>query len=166
MQLMLTMTVMTAMRLTSKSTALQEAVRLLSRRALSEKELRIKLGQKGYTSSEIDAAVDRLISRGYLNDEVLCKRLFDYYTNLGGHGLLYILGKIKMRGLRTDCLNEQIADWRESGQEYEQAKIVAQQKFSRTGHVADKAKIARTLASKGFAPEIIVRIMGDTEASS
>ena len=160
------MTVMTAMRLTSKSTALQEAVRLLSRRALSEKELRIKLGQKGYTSSEIDAAVDRLISRGYLDDETLCKRLFDYYTNIGGHGLLYILGKIKMRGLWTDCLDEQIAGWRESGQEYEQAKIVAQQKFSRTRHAADKAKIARTLASKGFAPEIIVRIVGDIEASS
>lgn len=166
MKLMLTMTVMTAMRLTSKSTALQESVRLLSRRALSEKELRTKLSQKGYNSSEIDAAADRLISRGYLDDEALCKRLFDYYTNIGGHGLLYILGKIKMRGLWTDCLDEQIAGWRESGQEYEQAKIVAQQKFSRTRHAADKAKIARTLASKGFAPEIIVRIVGDIEASS
>ena len=88
------------MRLTSKSTALQEAVRLLSRRALSEKELRIKLGQKGYTSSEIDAAVDRLISRGYLNDEVLCKRLFDYYTNLGGRqkgGFSQIFAKTPFR---------------------------------------------------------------------
>ena len=160
------MTVKTAMRLTSKSTALQEAVRLLSRRALSEKELRIKLSQKGYNSSEIDAATDRLISRGYLDDEFLCKRLFDYYANLGGHGLRYILGKIKMRGLRTDCLERQIADWRESGQEYEQAKIVVQQKFFCDGHAADKSKIARTLASKGFAPEIIVRIVGDIEASS
>ena len=45
------------MRLTNKRTATQEAVRILSRRALSKKELQSKLMQKGFKDGEIKEAV-------------------------------------------------------------------------------------------------------------
>ena len=62
-------------------TALVTAVDYLARQAHSEKKLREKLERKGFPEEEIDAAIARLIERGYLDDSDLCAQQFMYLYN-------------------------------------------------------------------------------------
>lgn len=49
--------------------ATNAALNLLAHRGRSERELRQRLRQKGYTASAIDEAIRRVVDWGYLNDE-------------------------------------------------------------------------------------------------
>ena len=49
--------------------ATNAALNLLTHRARSERELRQRLRQKGYTPTAIDATIRRVVDWGYLNDE-------------------------------------------------------------------------------------------------
>lgn len=49
--------------------ATASALNLLTHRGRSERELRQRLRQKGYTASAIDEAIRRVVDWGYLNDE-------------------------------------------------------------------------------------------------
>lgn len=146
-------------RLTNKRTALQEATRLLARRPLSARELQFKLTQKHYGSEDIDLAIERLIDRGYLDDDALCRRLFIYYAEPGYCGLRHIIGKIKARGLKIDCLSEEIAAWHDSGNELERAMALIKRKFAPSQQLPDHGKLARMLVVKGFSSDVIARII-------
>lgn len=148
-------------RLTNNRTACQEAVRLLSRRALSKKEIQNKLADKQYRDTEIREVVQYLEDRRFLDDRALSLRMFEYYANLGGHGLRYILHKIKLRGLPVDCLEEQITLWHAEGQEYRQALAFVRRKYSQEQRSTDRDKIARALAGKGFSSDAIIRVVND-----
>ena len=58
----------------TEKTALVTAVDYLARQAHSEKKLREKLPRKGFPQEEIDAAIERLIERKYLDDADLCDK--------------------------------------------------------------------------------------------
>ena len=62
----------------AEKTALVTAVDYLARQAHSEKKLREKLQRKGFPQEEIDAAIERLIERKYLDDADLCAQQFMY----------------------------------------------------------------------------------------
>ena len=149
-------------RLTNKRTALQEATRLLARRSLSARELQLKLTQKCYGSEDIDLAIERLIDRGYLDDNALCRRLFIYYAETGYCGLRYILGKIKARGLKIDCLNEEINAWHGGENELERASALIKRKFPPPQQLPDHGKLARMLVCKGFSSYVIAKIIENT----
>ena len=85
--------------------------------------------------------------------------MFEYYSGLGGYGLRYILQKIKLRGLPIGCLEEKIALWREEGQEYNQAEVFVQRKYSPEQRATEGNKIARSLAGRGFAPDAIIAVV-------
>jgi regulatory protein len=56
-------------------TAVESGVRLLARRAHSRAELRQKLVRKGFDPEEVQAALERLAGRGYLDDEAFARGL-------------------------------------------------------------------------------------------
>lgn len=55
--------------------ALDAGLRLLGRRAHSRVELRRKLGRRGYSAEETDAALSRLIELGYVDDRSFAEGL-------------------------------------------------------------------------------------------
>ena len=55
--------------------SLDAGLRLLGRRAHSRVELRRKLGRKGYTEAETEAALGRLVELGYLDDQSFAEGL-------------------------------------------------------------------------------------------
>jgi len=55
--------------------ALDAGLRLLGRRAHSRFELRRKLGRRGYTEVETEAALSRLLELGYLDDQSFAEGL-------------------------------------------------------------------------------------------
>ena len=139
-------------------TALQEAVWLLARRPLSQKELRLKLQQRLYSASDIDETLETLTHRGALDDVALCRRLFQLYSEEGGHGLRYILFKLKMRGLSTDCLADEIRLWQDTDEDDRQAMLLLEKRGVHPANEAESRKMLRLLATRGFSPATLYRI--------
>lgn len=67
-----------------KISAMEKAMRLLSRRPLTERELRDRLRKAEYPSSEISAAVAECRKRGYVDDRQFAA---DYAEQLAARGL-------------------------------------------------------------------------------
>ena len=85
-------------------TALVTAVDYLARQAHSEKKLREKLERKGFSEEEIDAAIARLIERGYLDDTDLCAEQFMYLYNENRNSVRQICAKLIQRGFDHDLV--------------------------------------------------------------
>ena len=64
------------MKVQNSKTALVYAVDLLAARAYSEKQLTDKLKRRGYSETEIAAAMQRLTERHYIDDGDLCQRQY------------------------------------------------------------------------------------------
>ncbi|WP_376746803.1 regulatory protein RecX [Anaerospora hongkongensis] len=143
----------------NSSTALQDAVKMLAGRSLSEKELREKLKRKGWDEQEVAAALHKLRLRGYVNDEALCRQLFASYAGSKRHGVKYILAKLKSRGLDLSLIQDDIADYNYQD-EYSRALALAQRKFAGQTELV-KHKMARFLLARGFADSTVVKVINE-----
>ena len=88
----------------TEKTALVTAVDYLARQAHSEKKLREKLQRKGFPQEEIDAAIERLIERKYLDDADLCAQQFMYLYNESRSSVRQICTKLMQRGFDHDLV--------------------------------------------------------------
>ena len=79
-------------------TPLERAMRLLSIRSYSERELLSKLGRAGVAVEEAQAAVTECRRRGYLNDELLAED-FAHALSARGSGARLIRLRLRNRGL-------------------------------------------------------------------
>lgn len=97
--------------------ALDTALTLLSRRILSRYELVQRLEKKGFSEKEIEAALERLIEWGYINDQeyaqayCLSKRM-----NYSRKKISY---ELKGRGIEEDLIEQALSENYLSGQEAE-----------------------------------------------
>ena len=82
----------------SNKTALVQAVDLLARQEHSTQKLREKLRQRGYEEEEIEAAIQRLEEKHYLNDEDACARQFQYLYENSRSSVKQIQAKLMQRG--------------------------------------------------------------------
>ncbi len=138
-------------------TALESALHLLGYRAQSEKELRRKLRQRGFSGSEIDSVVEELYRLEYLNDEELAADIFENFRRDGLYGNRYIKQKLFMRGLPCeDSLTPE--------EEEEKAELALQRKeASSPGYRSDYQRAGAFLARRGFSYDVIRRVLSDWE---
>ncbi|HEX5636173.1 MAG TPA: regulatory protein RecX, partial [Gammaproteobacteria bacterium] len=81
------------------------ALGLLARREHSAVELKRKLQQKGYNSSDIDTELSQLQRDGSLSD----RRFTEAYVNMRmnrGYGPMRILAELRDRGIPAELANE------------------------------------------------------------
>ncbi len=72
----------------NKKSAFDAAVNCITYRDRSRKELYDKLKEKGYSSSEIDDALDKMVYYGYINDERYAFSYIKSNINKKGSGLI------------------------------------------------------------------------------
>lgn len=132
-------------------TALVYAVDLLARRAYGELELRRKLAARGYADEEIEAAVERLLSKRYLDDEALCHDLAETFLRAHKYGYRYIRHKLRERGF-SDALVAQSLGYEDEAREFEAAAAVVAKKYG--AREAQPEKIYRFLLARGFSEHI------------
>ncbi len=138
-------------------TALEAALHLLGYRAQSEKELRRKLRQRGFSGSDIDNAVEELYRCEYLNDEELAAEIFENYRRDGLYGNRYIKQKLQMRGLSCE-------DFLTPEEEEEKAELALQRKEAAVpGYRSDYLRAAAFLARRGFSYEVIRHVLSHWE---
>ena len=134
----------------TEKTALVTAVDYLARQAHSEKKLREKLQRKGFPQEDIDAAIERLIERKYLDDADLCAQQFMYLYNESRYSVRQIFVKLMQRGFDKELIRSAVPpDTAE--REAAAAERVLAMKFKPTDK---KQKMMANLYQKGFSVDV------------
>lgn len=83
--------------------------RRLRRSALSEREARAFLAQRGVDPATIEETLDRFSSRGWIDDAVLAEQLLYAGTSRKGQGRRAIAQTLSQRGIRRDVADAALA---------------------------------------------------------
>lgn len=129
----------------------------LSRREYSRKELREKLVQAleaGQSASEVDAVLDELESKKYLNNERYARsRVRMRSARYGNRRLAY---ELAMKGIDAEEVQEAL---QEAGDEFERAWAVWSRRYGNPPEdYKEKTRQARFLAARGFGFDMIERV--------
>ena len=81
---------------------------LISRKMYSEKELKDKLSQRGYTDSAIKSTIDIMIEYGYINDEIYAKTYCEFKGKKDG--VKKISYDLSLKGIRKDIIEKYVAE--------------------------------------------------------
>ena len=132
------------------------ALRYLSIREYSRKELAQKLASHAEESDDLDALLRWLQDQGFLSDE----RFTEAYVRRRSvrYGSSRILRELQNHGIDESVLNHAESEMRNG--EFERAVRIWQKKFGRKpSDVRDKARQIRFLQQRGFSADIIRQLM-------
>ena len=140
------------------------AMRALSQRAHTTHELEEKLKKRPHYSLERGKAVlSRLQELGLLNDEVFVQRMVEEASQVRLQGRMKVAGRLYQKGIpvaKTEAI------WREMGiSEKELAKEAlrrATKRFAKLHKNKLYQRRAQFLSSRGFSPDTIYSVLGDT----
>ncbi|MGB3431776.1 recombination regulator RecX [Achromobacter sp.] len=133
------------------------AVGYLSRREHAREELARKLAAHAEDPAEVEAVLDALEKEGWLSTERFAQSLV--HRRASRQGAARIVQELRQHGVDDN----QVAELREQlrATEYDRALEVWKKRFSaKPEDRAAYAKQARFLASRGFAHDVIRRILG------
>jgi regulatory protein len=132
---------------------MDEAFRLLSRRARSETEIAEALAARGASRTTAGRVLGRLRALGYIDDEKLAAEWTDRWKERG-FGALRIQAELRKSGIAETIVEAVNFDDRE---ERARAKALLSRRFSEHDLAERRgvARAARFLAGRGFTPEVI-----------
>ena len=93
----------------SSADAEETLTRRLRRSALSEREARTFLAQRGIDASVVEVTVERFTSRGWIDDAVLAEQLLYTGTSRKGQGRRAIAQTLSQRGIPRDVADAALA---------------------------------------------------------
>ena len=127
-------------------TALMKATDLLARQDQSESRLRQKLSARDYSKSEIDAALETLKARKYLDDEATCGRQFERLYEGGKLSLRQIYAKLMHFGFSMALIDKFVPD---DVDEHEKSAALRNLR-AKFKTVPEDKKIWQYLSARGF----------------
>ncbi len=139
-----------------EQTPLQRALGLLVRREHSRRELGRKLVARGIEPEQAQAAVERLASEGWQDDERFAESLVRGRAN-GGYGPLHIRAELGTHGLDSEAIAAAMDSY--EGDYLENARSLVQRRFGESGpqDLPQRRKAADLLARRGFDGDTIRR---------
>ena len=149
--------------------ALEKAIKLLSNRALSKKELTEKLFRAGFPADEVESAVSECCRRHFVDDTMLAE---DYTSLLRARntGSRVIRQKLQKRGLKAELDDDGTLPEEDSAQQEREAAMRAlDYKWRLLSRESDprkkREKAFRFLAGRGFPPGLIFELLGNMPES-
>ncbi len=91
------------------SRALLRAMRIIGTRAMSVKELRDRLVEKGETEENAEACTEKLCELGYLNDENYSAMIVRHYT-AKGYGISRVKQELYRRGIDRELWEDALSE--------------------------------------------------------
>ncbi|SFZ72259.1 recombination regulator RecX [Chitinimonas taiwanensis] len=140
----------------------KKALDLLARREHSRQELQRKLSRLDADSAEIAAALDALEARGWLSDA----RFAAAYVraNAARFGRFRLEQALRELGIADALIREALDNLPEDDTELLRARTVWQKRFrERPRDEQERARQARFLQSRGFAYEVIRKVIAGLE---
>ena len=147
-------------RLAMKPSLKGRALRLLSQREHSRKELEQKLKPHEETPGELTEALDFLAAKDFINE----KRVVESVVNRRSTklGVARVRQELMAKGLPADDIADAMQTMR--GTEIERALVVWRKKFGAPpSDASERAKQVRFLVSRGFAAEVVRRIVAGAD---
>jgi SOS response regulatory protein OraA/RecX len=132
-------------------------LRALTRRDLSEREVRTWLSVRDVPENDIEEWVERMHRLGYVDDLRMATHLVDKLVARGGNGRGVIVQKLTERGIDRATASEAVSHLDDDSQQ-EQATELAVARASRMGTLTDEAARRRLhgfLARRGFSSTVI-----------
>lgn len=127
---------------------------MLSRRALSEGEIRLRLAAKGFTEAQAIDALLRLRELGLVDDSALCANLARKYRDVRRWGPRRIAGALLVRRFPRDLVEQSVRAVSRPEEERAAAAAALGKKFR--GRIPEgregAAKAYRFLFQRGFSP--------------
>ncbi|NUQ74011.1 MAG: regulatory protein RecX [Polyangiaceae bacterium] len=141
--------------------ALGAAMRLLGVRQRSVFELRGRLIEKGFGAEAADAAIEKLLAAGYLDDAAFARALAASRAANKAWGPARIARDLSMRGIAKEIVKEAVSSACPEEQELAEAAFERWKKRNkgRTGREEMK-KAFRHLSARGFSPSVIWKVLG------
>lgn len=136
----------------------QKALRALARREYSRAELARKVGGGGESTAEIEALLDEFEVSGWLSDERFAGGAAR--QRQGRYSQRYILEDLKAKGVARDTAKEAVLALEQD--DYATAFALWRQRFGKApADQKEKARQVRFLQSRGFALQIVFRVLRD-----
>ncbi len=134
-----------------------QAQDILSRRDHSETEVRQKMGRQGFSSLEIERAIEQLYVNKLLNDHQFARRYVENLLERKLIGPRYLAAKLKQRGIAPDIIAAAIERGFTGDRSEESclARAADQWKRSHRQHEHDRERLQRFLLSRGFSLDVI-----------
>lgn len=145
-------------------TAFEYAMKILSKRAYAESEIRTKLQRKGYQNTEIVSAIEDCKRYSFINDELYAA---DYarLLNARGCGSALIRRKLVMLRIAEEFIDKAVSEI--APNEMEAAKNSLDFKLRMLKNEKDKykkkQKIYAFLVSRGYSFDIIRELLENIE---
>jgi regulatory protein len=132
------------------------ALKLLSAREHSRRELERKLAQHEQEPGQLKQALDELQAKGFIDEQRVLESVVNRRAGKLGAGR--IRQELQAKGLDAEQVSAAVASLRTS--EVERAREVWRRKFgSPPADAAERAKQARFLAARGFGGEAVRRVL-------
>jgi regulatory protein len=147
-------------RLAMKPSLKGRALRLLSQREHSRKELEQKLKPHEEMPGELAEALDFLAAKDFINE----KRVVESVVNRRSSklGAARVRQELMAKGLPADDIAEAVEAMR--GTELERALVVWRKKFGAPpSDASERGKQVRFLVSRGFAAEVVRRVVAGAD---
>lgn len=143
-------------------TAYVDALQLLGRRELSERQLRERLRAREHRDDDVDRAIALLIENRALDDRRVAAAYVRTALKVKGRGRLRIQRELEMMGIAKDVAGEALAD--AFGDVDERALIAKalQKKLRGRPKIASPAEFARVyqfLMRQGFSPAAVSAVL-------
>ncbi len=135
------------------TTAYDKAITLLGIRMHTSFELERKLRQKGFEEAEVSAAIERLKTERYLNDDDTALSYLNSLINHKTFGYYGIKAKMQQKGISSSLIERLLEENFSLAIEEELAKKY----LSKNKKSGDKA--AMGLKQKGFRNEVIAKLV-------
>lgn len=139
--------------------ALNYALRFLTIRIRSIKEIKDYLIKKGFTDKTIDEAINRLLELKFLNDEEFGAQWIESRQKHKGKSKFVLKTELKLKGL-SDELIQKLLEQTQS--DLETAKVFFERKKGKLTHLSKEEfekKITGILQRKGFSWNIISKLL-------
>lgn len=141
------------------------ALRLLSRRDLSEAGLRERLQRKGFGSDEIARALERCRDYGYVNDDRFARLRARQLLSAGRAVGPALLADLKHQRIGETVAREAIAALEEEFSQDEVLHNLCQRRFPdfdyRTADDRTRRRVFNYLRRRGFAPTLLFQYFSE-----
>jgi regulatory protein len=139
---------------------MNEALRLLGRRPLTEAELKSRLAERGHDPASIEDAMQRLRAAGYVDDRKLAAHYLVVRTERGAMGPRRLLADLDRRGVPRALSGEVWLDLIREGvlDPAAAARVAAERRLRDHRSPLDRrqhARVYNALLRAGFEPEAI-----------
>jgi regulatory protein len=133
------------------------ALRALATREHSRVELERKLASLETEPGELAKLLDELTAKGFINEQRVADSVM--HRRAAKLGTARVVQELKAKGVDASAVREATASLKAT--ESERAREIWRKKFGSPGVDATaRAKQMRFLASRGFAPEVIRKVVG------